>query len=193
VQYRNVRQYNDTTGRVQPSTSISNDGETCGVGELLILLRGRALYVLSSLRDIISAEGLFTSAKREDFMKAALDYVEETLMIAEVIRLVPRCLAPYVLDDSTICIGMVILIRPRIVGRMLRKCVSSQAIVYESLMSVAEERVRERDLGIRGKEHVSNFLGEGIARNTDVRGHRMTASNGSWKLHPSRVHGLLNG
>lgn len=32
---------------------------------------------------------------------------------------------------------------------MLGKRVSSQAIVYKELMVVAEERVRERDLGIK--------------------------------------------
>ncbi|OAL53550.1 cytochrome P450 [Pyrenochaeta sp. DS3sAY3a] len=69
-------------------------------------------------------------ARNELFMKAALSYVEETLLIAEIVRLLPRWLAP-------------------IIGPMLGKRVSSQATVYNALMVVAEERVRERDLGIK--------------------------------------------
>lgn len=37
---------------------------------------------------------------------------------------------------------------------MMRRGISSQATVYEELVKVAEERVRERDLGIKGEEHV---------------------------------------
>lgn len=32
--------------------------------------------------------------------------------------------------------------------------ISSQAIVYQELVTVAEERVRERDGGMQSKEHV---------------------------------------
>ncbi|KAF1852230.1 cytochrome P450 [Cucurbitaria berberidis CBS 394.84] len=71
-------------------------------------------------------------AKNETFMKAALSYVEETLLIAEIVRLLPRFLAP-------------------IIGPLLGKMVSSQAIVYKALMVVAEERVQARDLGIKTK------------------------------------------
>lgn len=47
---------------------------------------------------------------------------------------------------------------PRIIGPMLGKRVSSQATVYDALMVVAEERVRERDLGIK-VTHVSPACG----------------------------------
>ena len=44
--------------------------------------------------DPVEADG--PTARNEAFMKAALAYVEETFIIAEIVRLVPRWLAPYV-------------------------------------------------------------------------------------------------
>ncbi|KAL5437920.1 hypothetical protein PMIN06_010389 [Paraphaeosphaeria minitans] len=73
-------------------------------------------------------------ARNEPFMKAALTYVEQTFLIAEIVRVIPRTLAKFV-------------------GPMLAKRVSSQKIVYKELMFIAEERVRDRDLGLKTKTH----------------------------------------
>ncbi|KAL9617705.1 MAG: hypothetical protein Q9160_007538 [Pyrenula sp. 1 TL-2023] len=40
---------------------------------------------------------------------------------------------------------------------MMRRAISSQALVYEELVRVAEERVREKDLGLKGDEHTITF------------------------------------
>lgn len=42
----------------------------------------------------------------------------------------------------------------RVVGSLLAMRISSHAGVYDALMVVAEERVRERDLGIQHITHV---------------------------------------
>ncbi|KAF1996339.1 cytochrome P450 [Amniculicola lignicola CBS 123094] len=73
-------------------------------------------------------------AKNEKFMTAALSYVEETILVAEIIRLLPRFLHP-------------------LAGKLLRGFATSQAAIYDALMVTAEERVRERDLGHRGKKY----------------------------------------
>ncbi|KAI9155657.1 Ent-kaurene oxidase [Paramyrothecium foliicola] len=81
------------------------------------------LVVLSNAVSFFG-EGL---AKNEKFMESALDYIEQTLMCAEVIRLVPKWMAP-------------------IVGRVLGSQLKAQEIIFNTLVPIAEQRVLEREM-----------------------------------------------
>jgi hypothetical protein len=72
---------------------------------------------------------------------------------------------------------------------MLGRRVSSQAKVYKELMIIADERVRERDLAIKGKIHVSIQSPRQLTTTSDRKLHRTTVSNGSWTHHRSKIHG----
>ncbi|KAH8427014.1 cytochrome P450 [Aspergillus melleus] len=72
-------------------------------------------------------------AKDRTFLKAALVYVEETMVGAEVIRLMPRFLAP-------------------LVGRLISGRFRAQETVFNVLLRVVEERCRQRELGKLGHE-----------------------------------------
>ncbi|KAI9037576.1 putative cytochrome P450 [Aspergillus affinis] len=72
-------------------------------------------------------------AKNRSFLKAAVVYVEETMVGAEVIRLMPRFLAP-------------------LVGRIISSRFRAQETVYNVLLRVVEERCRQRDMGKLGHE-----------------------------------------
>ncbi|KAI1121769.1 cytochrome P450 [Nemania abortiva] len=80
------------------------------------------LVVLSNALSFFGEE----LAKNEAFMIAALSYVEETLICAEIVRLVPKFMAPFV-------------------GKMLASRLKCQKIIYSALLPVAEERCLERD------------------------------------------------
>ncbi|KAL7621976.1 hypothetical protein AAE478_007477 [Parahypoxylon ruwenzoriense] len=69
-------------------------------------------------------------AKNEDFMTSALQYIEQTLVCAEIVRLVPRFLAPLI---------------GGIIGRRLK----AQETVFDTLLPIAEQRVFERNLQFR--------------------------------------------
>lgn len=60
-------------------------------------------------------------------MKAALGYVEETLLNAEIVKLMPKCLAP-------------------VVGGMLSRCLNSHKTFFRRLIPATEERLAEKDL-----------------------------------------------
>ncbi|POS73986.1 ent-kaurene oxidase [Diaporthe helianthi] len=71
-------------------------------------------------------------AKNEQFMESALNYVEATLICAEIIKLLPRFLAP-------------------LIGGILGRRLKSQKIVFDALLPIAEDRCRERDLKAAGQ------------------------------------------
>lgn len=60
-------------------------------------------------------------------MTSALGYVEETLLNAEIVKLVPKCLAPYV-------------------GGALGRCLNSHKTFFTSLIPATEQRIRENEL-----------------------------------------------
>ncbi|KAG8158165.1 hypothetical protein KVR01_011926 [Diaporthe batatas] len=70
-------------------------------------------------------------AKNEQFMQSALEYVEETLICAEIVKLLPSSMA-------------------RLVGRAMGRRLKSQRLVFEALLPVAEQRCLERDLKAAG-------------------------------------------
>ncbi|KAL8906167.1 MAG: hypothetical protein Q9207_002200 [Kuettlingeria erythrocarpa] len=61
-------------------------------------------------------------------MTAALDYIEDTLKTAEVVRLLPKFLVP-------------------LIGTVLARRLSSHAAVYQALIEVTEQRLQEKTLG----------------------------------------------
>jgi hypothetical protein len=65
--------------------------------------------------------------KDEKFMVSALEYVEQTLLNAEIVKLLPKFLAP-------------------VVGRILSRCLSSHKTFFESLIPATEQRIEERNL-----------------------------------------------
>ncbi|KAI0409850.1 cytochrome P450 [Xylaria palmicola] len=71
-------------------------------------------------------------ARNHKFMESALSYVEEVLITAEIIRLIPKSVAP-------------------IVGRLIAYRLKSHNVVFECLLQVAEQRCQERDRAILGQ------------------------------------------
>lgn len=74
-------------------------------------------------------------------MNSALGYVEETLLNAEIVKLVPESLAP-------------------VVGGLLSRCLNSHKIFFRRLIPATEQRIREKDaknLGHKVPERVCNF------------------------------------
>ncbi|KAI0809677.1 cytochrome P450 [Xylaria sp. FL0064] len=78
-------------------------------------------------------------AKNEDFMTSALAYIEETLICAEIVRLVPKTLA-------------------RLLGGIISRQVRSQKIIFDTLLPVAEQRCLERE---------QKRLGQAVPRHAD--------------------------
>ncbi|KAF3060320.1 Ent-kaurene oxidase [Daldinia childiae] len=72
-------------------------------------------------------------AKNESFMESALAYIEETLICAEIVRLVPRLLAP-------------------IIGGIISSRLKSHEIIFNTLLPIAEQRCLERDLKFSGQK-----------------------------------------
>lgn len=60
-------------------------------------------------------------------MVSALAYVEQTLLNAEIVKLVPKFLAPAV-------------------GGILSRCLSSHKTFFKSLIPATEQRIQERNL-----------------------------------------------
>ncbi|KAI2618907.1 cytochrome P450 [Hypoxylon sp. NC1633] len=71
-------------------------------------------------------------AKNEGFMISALEYIEETLICAEIVRLLPKPLVP-------------------IVGGVIARRLTSHATIYDTLVPIAEQRCLERDLANIGQ------------------------------------------
>ncbi|KAF2031754.1 cytochrome P450 [Setomelanomma holmii] len=72
-------------------------------------------------------------AKDEGFMVSALAYIEETLLCAEIVRLLPSFMAP-------------------IVGGIITRSIKSHAIIFNGLLPIAEQRCLERDLANLGQK-----------------------------------------
>ncbi|OTA76492.1 hypothetical protein M434DRAFT_38836 [Hypoxylon sp. CO27-5] len=66
-------------------------------------------------------------AKNENFMAAALQYIEQTLISAEIVRLIPKFLAP-------------------LVGGIIGLRLNAQENVFNTLLPIAERRVLERGM-----------------------------------------------
>lgn len=60
-------------------------------------------------------------------MTSALGYVEETLLNAEIVKLLPKCIAPYI-------------------GGTLSRCLSSHKAFFKSLIPATEQRIQEHEL-----------------------------------------------
>ncbi|EEQ30552.1 conserved hypothetical protein [Microsporum canis CBS 113480] len=75
-------------------------------------------------------------AQNKEFMKAAVDFIENTLLIAEIIRLLPSSIAPLG------AINNIWLVRT--VGKLLAKQFRSHDILHSTLIPVTEERLQER-------------------------------------------------
>ena len=74
-------------------------------------------------------------------MVSALAYIEETLLCAEIVRLLPGWMAP-------------------ILGSIIARSIESHKIIFNRLLAIAEQRCLERDLANLGQKvpkHVSGF------------------------------------
>jgi hypothetical protein len=72
-------------------------------------------------------------------MISALAYIEETLLCAETVRLLPKFLTP-------------------LIGGIIARTIHSHEIIFNRLLPIAEQRCLERDLanvGQRVPKHVS--------------------------------------
>ncbi|KAF4631712.1 hypothetical protein G7Y89_g6427 [Cudoniella acicularis] len=67
------------------------------------------------------------NAKNEQFMESALAYIEETLICAEIVRLIPKFLVPFI-------------------GGIIAWRLKSHETVFDTLLPIAEQRCQERDL-----------------------------------------------
>ncbi|KAK4185240.1 Ent-kaurene oxidase [Podospora australis] len=65
-------------------------------------------------------------AKNEQFMESALAYIEETLIGAEIVRLLPKFMSPFL-------------------GRLMAQRIKAQKVVYDTLVPITEQRCLERD------------------------------------------------
>ncbi|MCJ1352523.1 MAG: hypothetical protein MMC33_002507 [Icmadophila ericetorum] len=72
-------------------------------------------------------------ARDKKFMHSALDYIEDTLKTAEVVRLLPKFITP-------------------LVGEALARRLSSHAAVYNGLLPIAEQRLQEKTLEKLGQK-----------------------------------------
>lgn len=106
-------------------------------------------------------------------MTSALGYVEETLLNAEIVKLVPKFLAPTV-------------------GGVLSSCLNSHKTFFNSLIPATEQRIQEKQLKSLGHE-VPKRVGLTRSDTTTSREltvtSRLTAFNGSLIQHPSRTPG----
>ncbi|KAI1158001.1 cytochrome P450 [Nemania serpens] len=87
---------------------------------IVVLLNARSLF----------GEDLIKNTK---FMVSALGYVEETLLNAEVVKLLPGFLAP-------------------VVGGVLSSCLNSHKTFFNSLIPATEQRLRENEMKSNGHE-----------------------------------------
>lgn len=71
------------------------------------------------------------TVKDDKFMASALGYVEETLINAEIVKLLPRFLAP-------------------LVGGILSRCLCSHKTFFQTLIPATEQRIQEMSLKERG-------------------------------------------
>lgn len=126
-------------------------------------------------------------ASNTEFMKSALDFIEHTLMTAELVRLLPQVLAqwdlrlsckPYSKSDMT----------SRPIGQLLASRLSSHQVIYEHLVPIAEQRLLEQSQANMGQsvpKHVSIFTDIPSWNSSLVNVlFSMIASNIYWRLRP---------
>ncbi|KAI2615396.1 hypothetical protein GGR54DRAFT_613261 [Hypoxylon sp. NC1633] len=82
--------------------------------DLVVLLNARSLFGEDLIKD-------------EKFMTSALSYVEQTLLNAEIVKPLPKALAP-------------------LAGGLLSRCLNSHKVFFESLVPATEQRIKEKDL-----------------------------------------------
>jgi hypothetical protein len=107
-------------------------------------------------------------------MKSALSYVEETLVNAEIVKLLPTFLAPTV-------------------GSLLSSCLGSHKAFFKSLIPATEQRIEEqrlKRLGHNVPDRVRPLSSTHTRLNTNIP--RPTASNGSLTQPPNPPLGPLS-
>ncbi|EED23820.1 cytochrome P450, putative [Talaromyces stipitatus ATCC 10500] len=72
-------------------------------------------------------------AQNQEFMKSAVDFIEKTLLVAEIMRLLPCFMAPKI-------------------GTFLANKFKAHLVINDNLVAVTEERLRERDMKRFGHE-----------------------------------------
>ncbi|RYP07681.1 hypothetical protein DL764_002365 [Monosporascus ibericus] len=93
----------------------------------------RVYHMMKRLVVIANAFSFFGKelCNNQEFLDAALAYIEETVYTAEILRLLPAPLVP-------------------IVGRITAACFQSDKKVFDMLLPVVEQRCEERDMNVLG-------------------------------------------
>ncbi|PQE05922.1 cytochrome p450 protein [Rutstroemia sp. NJR-2017a BVV2] len=107
--------------RKQTFSSISNDREAGGFVKCGVIFWER------------SSASMQLESNNEQFMISALAYIEETIIGAEVMRLIPKFLAPFV-------------------GGVISSKLNHHATVFNTLLPVAQQRCEERDRAKLGQD-----------------------------------------
>ncbi|KAM0262161.1 hypothetical protein ACHAQJ_001904 [Trichoderma viride] len=96
---------------------------------------------MSVLLDDVQDSQPMVNGRDERFMAAAMSFIEHTLICAEVVRVLPRAITPFI-------------------GNLIAKNLGSGKTIYDSLIPIAEERLEERaqkSLGHAVPEHTACF------------------------------------
>ncbi|KAI0019487.1 cytochrome P450 [Xylariomycetidae sp. FL0641] len=123
----------------RPTTHAAPDRTSCEQDEGH---RQSPVYpMIKKLTVVLNAASLFGTdiVKNEEFLDSALAYVEETLLNAEIVKLMPRLIAPSV-------------------GRLLARRLDAQKLFFTFLLPLAEQRIKDKEL---------RDLGHNIPKQTD--------------------------
>ncbi|KAK8001020.1 hypothetical protein PG991_013242, partial [Apiospora marii] len=114
--------------KLQMASSISSHSIVGGVRHSPVYPMITKLVVLANAYSFFGEE----LAKNEPFMLAARSYIEETLLCAELVKVLPKFMGP-------------------IIGRLVASRMKSHEVIYDSLIPIAEQRCRERDQKLLGQ------------------------------------------
>ncbi|KAI1207930.1 cytochrome P450 [Annulohypoxylon truncatum] len=118
------------------------------------------LVVLSNALSFFGKE----HANNKYFMESALMYIEETIMCAEIVKLLPGFLSP-------------------LIGGLIARRLKSHEVIFQTLLETAEERCRERD---------QKHLGQTVPQHADCIQWIMETSPRERPWTPERiVHELM--
>jgi hypothetical protein len=102
----------------------------------------RVFSMMKKLVAVANAYALFGTelCNNEEFMEAASTFMDQTLTVAEIIRLVPSFTVPFI-------------------GKMTSTFFQSDRKMYQTLLALVEQRCAERDMKAMGQkvpQHVSS-------------------------------------
>uniref|UniRef100_A0A0B7KLU2 Cytochrome P450 n=2 Tax=Bionectria ochroleuca TaxID=29856 RepID=A0A0B7KLU2_BIOOC len=90
-------------------------------------------------------------AKNDGFMVSAWEFIEETVICAEIIRVLPKFIRP---ETNTLLpeqAPTILTLEFSVIGSILGHRLAAQDVIYNTLLPIAEQRVVERDLKAIGQ------------------------------------------